>query len=53
MDFPLHVLGSQFIFKLTYKTVHGTGTGEIGINIGTVDGFPVGKSLIETDPIIK
>ena len=33
----------QFMLAMSFTTKKGTGTGEIDVVIGTVDGIPVGK----------
>ena len=41
-------LGSAFQITMSFKTVNGTGTGEISLDINTQDGIPLGQShLVE------
>ena len=36
----------QFSIDFTYQSKNGTGTGEIGLEIDTVDHIPVGKHIL-------
>ena len=37
-------VGSSFEIAMSFKTANGTGTGEIGMDIKTMDGIPLGES---------
>lgn len=38
--------GTDFVFKLDFETKNGTGTGQVEIDIDTVDGMPVGDGQL-------
>ena len=39
----LIIFVGEFVIGLTYVSKNGTGTGEMDVDIRTVDGIPVGK----------
>ena len=41
------MLGTEFKIEMLFMTKNGTGTGEIDLDIDTVDGIPVGENELE------
>ena len=44
------IIGSRFEISMAFKTMNGTGTGEIRLEIHTQDGIPLGQSQL-SEPI--
>ena len=46
VSFLNSLAGDSLKIDMTFVTVNGTGTGEVVVEIDTVDGIPIGKRLL-------